>query len=144
MDNILVDKNFTVLSSVSVCSYSWFLLSYLSSIYGTATFINLIDNSLNDVYNTINTLGRLIMRKTTRSILQELSDLGINRDTELVIESRGSNIIQSAVNLLEQIRANYDLETAAELERRFINSIRTGDGSKFKRGIKRIQESKEQ
>ena len=83
------------------------------------------------------------MRKTTRSILQELSDLGINRDTNLVIESRGSNIIQSAINLLEQIRSNYDLETAAELERRFINSIKTSDSSKFKRGIKRIQESKE-
>jgi hypothetical protein len=29
------------------------------------------------------------------------------------------------------------------LERRFINSIKSGDSSKFKRGIKRIQESKE-
>ena len=83
------------------------------------------------------------MRKTTRSILQELSDLGLSRDTELVIESRGSNLIQGAVNLLTLIRETYDDETAAELERRFINSIRTGDGTKFKRGIKRIQEGKD-
>ena len=83
------------------------------------------------------------MRKTTRSILQELSDLGLSRDTELVIESRGSNLIQGAVNLLNLIRETYDDETAAELERRFLNSIRTGDGTKFKRGIKRIQESKD-
>ena len=83
------------------------------------------------------------MRKSTRSILQELSDIGISRDTDLVIESRGSNIIQSAVNLLAMIRENYDLETAAELERRFINSIKANDVTKFKRGIKRIQESKE-
>ena len=41
------------------------------------------------------------------------------------------------------IRENYDLETAAELERRFLNSIKAGDGTKFKRGIKRIQESKD-
>lgn len=82
------------------------------------------------------------MRKSTRSILQELSNIGLSRDTELVIESRGSNIIQSAINLLDMIRENYDIETAAELERRFINSIRSGDGAKFKRGIKRIQESK--
>jgi hypothetical protein len=40
------------------------------------------------------------------------------------------------------IRENYDVETAAELERRFINSIKASDSSKFKRGIKRIQESK--
>jgi hypothetical protein len=84
------------------------------------------------------------MRKSTRSILQELNDLGVSRNTDLVIESRGSNIIQSAVNLLTLIRENYDLETAAELERRFINSIKASDPTKFKRGIKRIQEGKEQ
>jgi hypothetical protein len=83
------------------------------------------------------------MRKTTRSILQELSDIGVSRNADLVIESRGSNIIESAVNLLKLIRENYDLETAAELERRFINSIKANDVTKFKRGIKRIQESKD-
>ena len=82
------------------------------------------------------------MRKSTRTILQELSNIGLNKDTDLVIESRGSNIIQSAINLLESIKENYDADTASELERRFLNSIRTGDSSKFKRGIKKIQESK--
>jgi len=84
------------------------------------------------------------MRKSTRSILQELNDVSIGRDTDLVIESRGSNIIQSAINLLDMIREHYDVETAAELERRFLNSIKGNDVSKFKRGIKRIQESKDQ
>ena len=84
------------------------------------------------------------MRKSTRSILQGLTDVTINRDTDLVIESRGSNIIQSAINLMTLIRVNYDIETAAELERRFINSIKGADPTKFKRGIKRIQESKDQ
>jgi len=83
------------------------------------------------------------MRKSTRSILQELNDISLNRDPDLIIESRGSNIIQSAVNLLAMIRENYDVETAAELERRFINSIKSSDASKFKRGIKRIQEGKD-
>jgi hypothetical protein len=41
------------------------------------------------------------------------------------------------------IRENYDIETAAELERRFINSIKSSDPAKFKRGIKRIQEGKD-
>lgn len=84
------------------------------------------------------------MRKSTRSILQELSDIGIKRDTDLIIESRGSNIIESAVNLLTLIRENYDIETASELERRFVNAIRSGDSAKFKRGIKKIQEGKQQ
>lgn len=82
------------------------------------------------------------MKKSTRSILQEISDLGINRNKDLVIESRGSNLIESAINLLSLIKENYSLEVAAELERRFINAIRTGDTAKFKRGMKKIQESK--
>jgi hypothetical protein len=84
------------------------------------------------------------MRKSTRSILQELSDVGLSRNTDMVIETRASNIISSAINLLEMIRENYDIETAAELERRFLNSIKANDVSKFKRGIKRIQENKQQ
>jgi hypothetical protein len=83
------------------------------------------------------------MRKSTRSILQGLSDVNLSRDPELIIESRGSNIIQSDINLLELVKENYDIETAAELERRFINSIKSGDPAKFKRGIQRIQESKD-
>lgn len=82
------------------------------------------------------------MRKSTRSILQELSDLGISRDKDQVIESRGSNLIESAINLLSLIREHYDLETAAELERRFLNAIRSGEPAKFRRGIRKIQEGK--
>lgn len=82
------------------------------------------------------------MKKSTRSILQELNDLGVNRNKDLVIESRGTNLIESAVNLLSLIRESYDIETAAELERRFINAIRTSEPAKFKRGIKKIQESR--
>lgn len=82
------------------------------------------------------------MRKSTRSILQELSELSLNRDKDLLVESRGSNLIESAINLLKLIRETYDLETAAELERRFINAIKSEEPVKFKRGIKKIQESK--
>ena len=117
---------------------------YLASICGTAQIINPLDFHFNKCFNQINTVREINnMRKSTRSILQELSDIGIKRDTDLIIESRGSNLIDSAVNLLKLIRENYDVETAAELERRFINSIRSADSSKFKRGIKKIQEGKE-
>ena len=83
------------------------------------------------------------MRKSTRSILQELSDIGLSRNTDMIVESRASNVIQSAINLLEMIRENYDLEIAAELERRFINSIKAGDPTKFKRGIAKLRENKD-
>jgi len=117
---------------------------YLASIRGIAQIINPLDFQSNKCYNQINTVRENNdMRKSTRSILQELSDLGVKRDTDLIIESRGSNLIESAVNLLSLIRENYDIETAAELERRFINSIKTNDVTKFKRGIKKIQEGKQ-
>lgn len=82
------------------------------------------------------------MKKSTRSILQELSEIGLSRDTNLIIESRASNIIQSAINLIELIKENYDPEVSDDLERRFINSIKSGDTNKFKRGLKKLQESK--
>jgi hypothetical protein len=82
------------------------------------------------------------MKKSTRSILQELSDLGVSRNKDYVIESRGSNIIESAINLMSLIRENYDVETAADLERRFLNAIKNAEPIKFKRGIKKVIESK--
>lgn len=81
------------------------------------------------------------MKKSTRSLLQELSDISISRDTNLIIETRASNIIQSAINLLSLIKENYDLETANDLEKRFINSIKSSDPAKFNRGIKKIKKS---
>lgn len=82
------------------------------------------------------------MKRRTRSILEELSSLGNKRNTELLIENRGQNIIESAVNLLNLIRQNFNEEESAELERRFLNSIRTADPRKFKRGVYKIQEAR--
>jgi hypothetical protein len=66
--------------------------------------------------------------------------MGLSRDKENFVESRASNVIQSAIHLLQFIKENYDLETAGELERRLINSIRSGDSTKFARGIRRIKD----
>jgi len=82
------------------------------------------------------------MKKRTRSILQELNSLGQRQDTDLQIEATASNIIESAANLLERISTVYDEETADELERRFLNSIKSGDAKKFKRGIQKVIENK--
>lgn len=83
------------------------------------------------------------MKKRTRSILEELNNLGRARDNDLLIETTGSNIIESAINLLNRISNTYDAETAGELERRFINAIKSGDPRKFKRGVQKVIESKQ-
>ena len=64
------------------------------------------------------------MKKRTRSILDELRNIGRVQDTEAFIETTGSNIIESAVNIMQTIKENYPPEVAQELERRFINSIK--------------------
>ena len=82
------------------------------------------------------------MKKRTRSILEELNNLGRAQDNDHLIETTANNIIESAINLLNRIGNTYDENTAGELERRFLNSIKSGDPRKFKRGISKIIESK--
>jgi hypothetical protein len=81
------------------------------------------------------------VKKTTRSLLEELNDIYFKKDKESVVEARASHVINSAINLLELMKQTYTQEQSAELEKRFLNSIRTGDPSKFIRGIKKIKES---
>lgn len=80
------------------------------------------------------------MQKRTRSLLAELDAIRLQRDKENFVESRATNVIQSAINLLQFIRENYDPDTAGELERRLINSIRGSDPAKFTRGIRRLKD----
>jgi hypothetical protein len=84
------------------------------------------------------------MKLRTRSILQEPNSIAEVRSTDSLIESRATNIINSAINLLESIHKNYDAESADELERRLINAIKGQDPSKFTRGVRRIAESRKQ
>lgn len=71
------------------------------------------------------------------SILEELNNLVAERDRNLVIENRATHIINSAINLIEQIEKNFDEDSARDLTNRFLNSIRGRDGSKFNRGIRK-------
>jgi len=82
------------------------------------------------------------MKKRTRSILEELNHLSRSSDADHLIESKASNIIESAINILDRIGRTYDADTAGELERRFLNSIKSGDPRKFKRGMSKVIESK--
>jgi hypothetical protein len=77
------------------------------------------------------------MQKKTRSILEELDTLYVERDRRLLIENRASNLIDSAIRLLEQIESEYAPEQADNLTRKLLNAIRTRDSGKFSRSVRR-------
>ena len=83
------------------------------------------------------------MKRSTRSLLEELNSISSKKNSEAVIESRAAHVINSAINLLNLIKENYDPEQAYELERRFINSIKGSDPNKFVRSIRKLRDSKE-
>ena len=83
------------------------------------------------------------MKRTTKSLLEELNTISYKKNSEAIVESRATHVINSAINLLAIIKESFPPEQAYELERRFINSIKSSDPSKFTRGIRKLRDSKE-
>ena len=77
------------------------------------------------------------MQKKTRSLLEELDAMYIERDQRHVRETRASNVIASAIRLLEQIDQTYAPEQAENLRRKLLNAINQRDPAKFTRSVRR-------
>lgn len=81
------------------------------------------------------------MQKRTRSILEELDSIyqerQQDRDRQYIIESRASNVIASAIRLIEQIETTFPEGQADNLTRKLLNAIRDRDPSKFIRTVRR-------
>jgi hypothetical protein len=77
------------------------------------------------------------MQKKTRSLLEELDSMYIERDQRHIIENRANNIIASAIRLLEQIDESYTPEQAENLTRKLINAIKLRDPNKFTRSVRK-------
>jgi hypothetical protein len=77
------------------------------------------------------------MQKKTKSLLEELDSMYIERDQRHVIENRANNIILSAIRLLEQIDNSYTPEQAENLTRKLINAIKLRDPGKFTRTVRK-------
>lgn len=82
------------------------------------------------------------MKKRTRSILEEINSIQPKRDKVQILESRGVNAISSIINLLEMIDSNYDAETASDLTKRVMLSIKNRDNDRFMRGVKKVRNYK--
>ena len=85
------------------------------------------------------------MQKKTRSIFEELDGIYTDRyakkqERGYIVESRASNVIASAIRLMEQIDSLYDTEQSENLNRKLLNAIRLRDANKFARSVKRTNE----
>jgi hypothetical protein len=77
------------------------------------------------------------MQKKTRSLLEELDSMYIERDQRHVIENRAANVIATAIRLLEEIDSSYSPEDAQNLQRKLLNAINQRDPGKFTRTVRR-------
>ena len=82
------------------------------------------------------------MDRKLSGIVAELANYVPARERDLFVESRGQQVISSAVNVMTLIEEHYDAETAGELTRRLLNAIKSGDEQKFRRKIKQLRESR--
>jgi len=81
------------------------------------------------------------VRKHTRSLLEEITNIVPQRDRESFVESKAVHVIASAKYLVEYIQENFNQEQSEDLLKRLFNSLKTGDERKFRRGIKQIKEA---
>jgi len=81
------------------------------------------------------------MQKKTKSLLEELQLIGDNRDINYLIESRASNVITSAINLIELMQRHYSSDKAEVLERKLLNAIKNKDQEKFARILRKKNET---
>ena len=79
------------------------------------------------------------MKRRTRSLLEEINSLAPKKDKTALLESKGNNAISSIINILEMIDSNYDADTAQDLTKRIMLSIKNRDPERFNRGVKKIR-----
>lgn len=77
------------------------------------------------------------MQKRTKSLLEELDSISLNRDIPHIVESRGNNIITSAINLIKLMERHYDSEKAELLEKKLLSAIKNRDSNRFSKSIKK-------
>jgi hypothetical protein len=81
------------------------------------------------------------MQKKTKSLLEELQSFGDTRDMNHIIESRASNIITSAINLIELMQKQYSPEKAELLEKKLLSAIKGKDQERFAKSLRKKNEN---
>jgi hypothetical protein len=82
---------------------------------------------------------RINVDRKFSSLLDELTST-TPLDRETFLESRARQVIASTTHLINLIDESYDADTAEELKKRLLSSIRTSDTEKFTRKIRKVKE----
>lgn len=82
------------------------------------------------------------MQRKTKSLLEELQAFGDTRDINNVIENRASNIITSAINLIELMQKHYPSDKAELLEKKLLSAIKSKDQARFSKAVRKKNETK--
>ncbi len=77
------------------------------------------------------------MQKKTKSLLEELQAFGDKKDVNNIVENRASNIIVSAINLIEMFHKQYGPDKAELLERKLLSAIKSKDQSRFSKAVRK-------
>lgn len=83
------------------------------------------------------------MDNKTKNLIEELDRFIPKRDKHLIVESRATNVIASAINLIELMEESFNEEESEELVRRLILGIKNRNPDKFKRKIREFKISEE-
>lgn len=75
-----------------------------------------------------------------KSILESLTNIVPEKNKIDVLSSRASHVIQSAINLLEDINKYCGKEEAEYLEKKLYNSIKSREPDKFARMIGKFKD----
>jgi hypothetical protein len=81
------------------------------------------------------------MQKKTKSLLEELQSFGDTRDMNHIIESRASNIITSAINLIELMQKQFPSDKAELLEKKLLSAIKSKDQARFTKSLRKKNEN---
>jgi hypothetical protein len=76
--------------------------------------------------------------KRSRSILEELNSISVDRDKNHILENRVQHLVSTVNNIRSMLSDLYEDDTAADLEKRLMNSLKSGDSAKFSRGLKKV------
>jgi hypothetical protein len=82
------------------------------------------------------------MDKKTKSLLEELQSYGRIHDLKHAIENRASNVINSAINLIDLLHDSYSSDIAELLEKKILSAVKSKDASRFTKAFRKINENK--